>query len=135
LDLHEQQCFCSGFFALWYVKVHFVAVKVSVVGRTNTKMHTECLVRQHTNIVRHDGHAVKRRLPVEYGYVAVLEVTLNNEAKLYSFSDFSAVNNEFKTYAFAVGANNVECPWIVFRTINNQLLKLFNVPGSYFFRH
>ena len=36
--------FCSRFFALRHVKVHFVSVKVRVVGWTNTEVQTESLV-------------------------------------------------------------------------------------------
>ena len=77
LDTHQDLSFRTGFFGLNHVKVHLVAVKVSVVWSTYSEVKPERVPLHDTNFVHHHGHAVKRRLSVEDSNVTIDEVALN----------------------------------------------------------
>ena len=73
LDAHDFGGFRLCLDGLWHVYVHFVPVKVRVVGGGAGGVEPECVVGQHPDRVAHDGHFVQAGLPVEENEVAVLE--------------------------------------------------------------
>ena len=59
LHPHEKGGFGPCLFTLRHVKVHFVPVKVGVVGRADCRMQAERPVGEHPDAVRHDRHPVQ----------------------------------------------------------------------------
>ena len=82
LNTHQNLCFCSCFFRLNHVQVHFVAVEVSVVWGTHSQVEPESVTFHDANFVNHHRHAVKRRLSVEDGNVSVDQVSLDEQTWL-----------------------------------------------------
>ncbi len=50
LDTHQSEGFGFGFFCLGEMEVHFIPIKISVVGCTDTLIETESPVRHNTSL-------------------------------------------------------------------------------------
>ena len=62
------------------MQIHFVSVKVRVIGLGRTDVQSEGRVGQHLDAVALHGALVQRRLPIEEDVVAVNHVAVNNVA-------------------------------------------------------
>ena len=82
LDTHQNLGFGTSLFGLNHVEVHLVSVKVSVVRGTHCQIEPEGVAFHDADFVNHHRHAVKRRLSVEDGDVAVDQVAFHLQAGL-----------------------------------------------------
>ena len=91
LDLHDDTCLCTCLIGLQYVEVHLVSVEVCVVGRTYAQVEPECLSLHDLDAVRHHGHPVQRRLPVEQDDISVYELSLDGVSDVETLGDLLGV--------------------------------------------
>ena len=82
LDTHQDLRFSPSLLGLYHVQVHFIAVEVSVVRRTNGQVEPERVSLHDANFVHHHRHSVQGRLSVEDDDVAVDQVALNLQTGL-----------------------------------------------------
>ena len=68
--------------ALRHVDVHLVAVKVRIVAGADADVQPKGVVRHDAHAMGHHAHLVQGRLAVEQDVVAVLEVPVDNVARL-----------------------------------------------------
>jgi hypothetical protein len=88
---HELRGFCPGFFCLRDVEVHFVAVKVGVVGFADALVEAEGAVGTDFYAVREDGESVEGGLTVEEDNVAISDVAVDDVADSKVFCKLDAV--------------------------------------------
>lgn len=129
VDVHDLRSRLHG---LRHVKVHFVAVKVGVVGTRVAEVHAEGGPRKNLDPVAHHGHLVERRLAVEDDVVAVVNVALDSVAALQMQVGRLRVVAEIDSLAGV--ADDVLGAGVLRVSASDELLHLVDVEGGDDFR-
>jgi len=124
-DRHDLGRLRARLHGLHHVQVHLVAVEVGVVRRRHGEVEAEGGVGHDLDPVRHDGHLVQRRLPVEHDDVPVLDHPLHLVAVLEVLLHARHAQVE----PHPVGADDVPSPWQLERPVVDQLLQPVDVEG------
>lgn len=133
-DPHERQRLRLGLFRLWQMKIHFVAVKVSVIRRTNAFVEAKCPVRHDFRVMRHDTEFVQRRLTVKQYNVAVDHVTLDDVARFEELAVILAIAVTKKLLISGDAIFDKVSTGVIVRPVADQLTHELDVNRSDFFR-
>mmetsp|Transcript_41853 Transcript_41853/g.107090 ORF Transcript_41853/g.107090 Transcript_41853/m.107090 type:complete len:579 (+) Transcript_41853:833-2569(+) len=90
-DAHQRQRLRARLLCLRHVQVHFVPIKVGIVGVADALVEAEGAPGHDARAVCHDGHAVQAGLAVEEHHVAISQVALHDVAHLELRRDALAV--------------------------------------------
>mmetsp|Transcript_15235 Transcript_15235/g.35012 ORF Transcript_15235/g.35012 Transcript_15235/m.35012 type:complete len:225 (+) Transcript_15235:3832-4506(+) len=124
-NVHDLARFGPRLHRLHDVQIHLVAIEVGIVRRGDGQVHAKRRVGHDAHAVRHDGHFVQRRLPIEHDNVAVLDVPLHTVAVLQRLLRVRLPQVQPQP----VLANDVSSARKVDRAVLNELLQLVDVEG------
>lgn len=128
LDEKEDFGFGTAFFGLRDVDVHFIAVKICVVGATDLKIEAKSAVGHDTDLMSHNGHSVEGGLAIEEDYIAITEVAFDSIARFEIVGEEREIGDVTKVEAAAIGTDDVIDAREGLRTLENQLLHVFDIP-------
>lgn len=56
------------------MNIHLIAIKISIIGRSNTQIHSKSRVGQHFDPMTHHTHFVQRGLSVKQNQISIVQV-------------------------------------------------------------
>ena len=80
LHSHQNLGLGSSLLTLNHVQIHLIAVEVGIVWCTVSQIESEGLTGHDSNFVHHHRHSMKGWLSVEYCYIAVNQVPLDDDS-------------------------------------------------------
>mmetsp|Transcript_21743 Transcript_21743/g.42753 ORF Transcript_21743/g.42753 Transcript_21743/m.42753 type:complete len:298 (+) Transcript_21743:2467-3360(+) len=78
VNTHQHGCLGAGLVSLRNVQIHFITIKISVIGGACTLIEAQRAALQNLDTVTHDGHFMERRLAVEKDNVIVIKVAFDH---------------------------------------------------------
>lgn len=130
LDEEKDLSFGTTFFRLWDMDIHFIAIEVCVIGRSDLEVETESAVGHDTDQVGHYGHTVEGGLAIKEDDITIAEVAFDDELRGEVFGDGGAISDIAEINAAAVGADDIVGARKAIGTDEDQVFHAFHVPFS-----